>query len=899
MQIRELNIDGFGVFSDKQVTGLTDGLNVIYGENEAGKTTLIEFIRRMFFGAARKSKGYNLYSPLNGGRHGGRLKCQSASKETFQVSRTFSGKEDIDISPAVAGFTGQAALTSILDNASANIFQNIFAFTLDELQSFNSLEEGEIKNRIYGAELGLGTVSLKEVEESIDKPAKEIFLPKGKKTQTHLLLKEIQRIEQEIQTIQTQVQEYDRLTRQWETCKKEQRPRQEKIDSLEVEKRNLETRKELYPVVREMHDIEADINKTGEVVEIPSSGLKTLDAWVEERKSLLLRLDEEESQVNAIRIEQGSLSVNHDLLGHEADIIHLQQSIQSINSSLKDSGTLEQEKTVLEKEIQADLQEIGDPWDREKVLNFTEFNRDKISEIESFLKAFESHRLDVTKARDRLENHQEQRVREQSKGWNLPSWLKAIASGFTGLGLVGLIWGGLEMNVPLLVVSLVVTVFGLFFFWKMVADKKGFARVDHLENSLKEKLSQTEVAEDQKKSEWRTWLKAMAFAETLEPLGAQEFANALKEIKRKFLNKTDIERRMADMQAFLSGITHRIEKIKPCLPDTCFEGSVSANIEIISRMFAEAKENLIGKNRTEKLVQQQVYKIDKLKSQLREVETSLKEMVQKAGAEDEADYREKFDLFIKRNSLLEQAERKRSMIQMRVGGGSRYEQFLKEIDSKSPDEIMDELNQVAHRLDAVQQEKSHVDQTIGAIRNQLDQVASNDEMLIKQGELEVKKQKLREAVKQWATAKIALAMLDSAKKEYEKTRQPGVLKSAESVFAEITAGKYLRIVKPLDEDEIFIQNTHGVQTKVSETSRGTREQLYLCMRLGLIEEYESRSEPLPLVMDDVLVNFDDSRKVKVIETLTRFSKSRQIIVLTCHKASLDAYLKAGATRIRI
>ena len=126
-----------------------------------------------------------------------------------------------------------------------------------------------------------------------------------------------------------------------------------------------------------------------------------------------------------------------------------------------------------------------------------------------------------------------------------------------------------------------------------------------------------------------------------------------------------------------------------------------------------------------------------------------------------------------------------------------------------------------------------------------------------------------------------------------------MLKSAEAVFSEITGGKYPGIVKPLDEDEVFIQNVHGVQKKVSQTSRGTREQLYLSMRLGLIEEYESRSESLPIVMDDVLVNFDDSRKAKVIATLAHFSRGRQIIVLTCHEASLNAYIQAGATRIEI
>lgn len=899
MQIREINIEGFGVFSGKQVTGLTAGLNIIYGENEAGKTTLIEFIRRILFEVSTRNKKVNLYPPLNGGRHGGSLKCQLASQETFLVSKTFSEKDSVELSPALAGLKGQPALDSILSHASVNIFQNIFAFTLDELQSFDSLEGDEIKNRIYGAELGLGTVSLKQVEDFIDKPAEEIFLPRGKKTKTNLLLNEIKTIEQDIQTIQSQSQEYDSLTQQLESCEREQLSRQEKIESLEAEKRNLETRKDLYQVVREMRSLESDIKKLGEVREFPLTGLQTLDAFLDEKKNLLLRLDEEESRVNEMRIEQGSLSVNHDLLSHEADITHLQQSTQSINASFRDSGKLQLEKATLEKVIHADLEEIGRSWDEEKILNFTEFNRAKISQIESFSKAFESHRLEVAKARGRLEDHKEQIAREQSKGWKLPPWLQTIAYGLTGLGLAGLALGWVDKNVGLVVAATIAIIFGGVLFWKIVKGKKDFVREDHLEKSLTEKLSQAEEAHDQKKSEWRDWLKAMAFDETLEPLSAQEFGNGLKAIKGKLLSKTELERRISDMQESLTDTTKRIDKIKSSLPENSLQDSISVNIEILNRLFVEAKENLASKNQIGKQVQQQTFKIDKVKTRLKEVEHSFEQWVQKAGLADEEDYRIKYETFAKRNSLQELAEQKTGIIQGRVGGDPYYQQFLREIESQSPDGILDELNRVSGQLEELEVEKSQQDQTIGATRNQLEQLASNDEMLVKQAELEVRKQKLRDCSKKWATAKFALLLLELAKKQYEKTRQPGVLKSAEAVFSKITDGKYPRIVKPLDEDEVFIQNALGMQNKVSQTSRGTREQLYLSMRLGLIEEYESRSEPLPIVMDDVLVNFDDSRKDKVIATLKRFAQGRQIIVLTCHKASLEAYLEAGATRIEI
>jgi uncharacterized protein YhaN len=294
-----------------------------------------------------------------------------------------------------------------------------------------------------------------------------------------------------------------------------------------------------------------------------------------------------------------------------------------------------------------------------------------------------------------------------------------------------------------------------------------------------------------------------------------------------------------------------------------------------------------------------VFDLDKLKDQLQEVESSLEQMVKQSGVVDGEDYRAKHEILSKRNFLQEQAEQKRNVIEMRIGGDSRIEQFLREIESHSPDETLDALAQNSWKLDELQKKKDDAHENIGKTREQLELLASNDEMLIKQGDLENKIQKLRDCTKEWAAAKLALGMLESAKKIYEKNRQPEVLKSAEAVFSEITGGKYPVIIKPLDEDEVFIQNVRGAQKKVSQTSRGTREQLYLSMRLGLIEEYESRSESLPIVMDDVLVNFDDSRKAKVIATLAHFSKSRQIIVLTCHRASLEAYMKAEAARIEI
>ncbi|MFW6151316.1 MAG: ATP-binding protein, partial [Chloroflexota bacterium] len=162
-----------------------------------------------------------------------------------------------------------------------------------------------------------------------------------------------------------------------------------------------------------------------------------------------------------------------------------------------------------------------------------------------------------------------------------------------------------------------------------------------------------------------------------------------------------------------------------------------------------------------------------------------------------------------------------------------------------------------------------------------------------------KKQQLQDCYRDWARLQIPLYALDKAISRYETTRQPRVIRAAEDVFTRITGGVYTAIIKPIDSDTLQVRDTRGLSKDVTEMSRGTKEQLYLAMRLGLIKEYEQRSEPMPVVMDDILVNFDDERAPLAVKALAEFARDRQVIVLTCHKNTLGLYKRAGATEVAV
>ena len=70
-------------------------------------------------------------------------------------------------------------------------------------------------------------------------------------------------------------------------------------------------------------------------------------------------------------------------------------------------------------------------------------------------------------------------------------------------------------------------------------------------------------------------------------------------------------------------------------------------------------------------------------------------------------------------------------------------------------------------------------------------------------------------------------------------------------------------------------------------SEGTRDQLFLALRLALVERYVSDAEPLPFIADDLLVNFDDERAGEALRVLSALSENTQVMLYTHHPHLLD------------
>ena len=121
------------------------------------------------------------------------------------------------------------------------------------------------------------------------------------------------------------------------------------------------------------------------------------------------------------------------------------------------------------------------------------------------------------------------------------------------------------------------------------------------------------------------------------------------------------------------------------------------------------------------------------------------------------------------------------------------------------------------------------------------------------------------------------------------------MRKASEHFRRMTGGAYEKVEAIMGEQEIQVVESTGRARPVTELSRGTAEQLYLAMRFAFIDEYVEHSEPVPVLMDDVLVNFDAGRSSAASDAIVEFSQKHQVLLLTCHEQTVEEMGKAAKT----
>jgi uncharacterized protein YhaN len=290
---------------------------------------------------------------------------------------------------------------------------------------------------------------------------------------------------------------------------------------------------------------------------------------------------------------------------------------------------------------------------------------------------------------------------------------------------------------------------------------------------------------------------------------------------------------------------------------------------------------------------------------VRRLKRRRRELLRDAGAEDQQQLRQRAVQAARAELLRQQREALTREITAAIGGTCSEDALGRQLEDQADPQagtppLEARRDRLRERSAALEQRlKQHLEQR-GQLAEQLQTLAENREMAGKRLDLATVEKRLEEAIGRWQVLAVTNRVLDTIRTTYEKQRQPETLQEASGYLKRLTQGRYRRVWTPLGEDVLRVEDAQGNSLPVEVLSRGAREQLFLSLRLALAACYARRGAPLPLVLDDVLVNFDAARAKAAAAVLRDFATAgHQVLVFTCHEHILKLFkaLKVPISRL--
>ena len=243
--------------------------------------------------------------------------------------------------------------------------------------------------------------------------------------------------------------------------------------------------------------------------------------------------------------------------------------------------------------------------------------------------------------------------------------------------------------------------------------------------------------------------------------------------------------------------------------------------------------------------------------------------------------------------LVERSDRRRALQQalaeareglIRDGDGLAREAIEAEVAAHDPAEVVGlheqakgELAAVSERLSMLVQKRVTAEQAFSAIAGQANAAtaeAKRQEALAAMGEV----------AEQYLEIATANKLLKWAVDRYRDRKQGPMLQRASAIFSELTLGDFVKLGVDYEKDSpaLYAKRGTGQVVEVSGLSEGTRDQLYLALRVAALELHLENAKALPFVADDLFINFDDERSKAGLKVLAELSMRTQVVFLTHH-----------------
>ncbi len=226
----------------------------------------------------------------------------------------------------------------------------------------------------------------------------------------------------------------------------------------------------------------------------------------------------------------------------------------------------------------------------------------------------------------------------------------------------------------------------------------------------------------------------------------------------------------------------------------------------------------------------------------------------------------------------------------RNGDGLSIGALKEELNNCEIDTIEAEIEKISIELKELQCQRDNLRDQRRTIQNEIEEKDGGALAANASAQAEAHLADIAQHAEHYLRFQIGALILEQQIEDYRKENQAPVLGRAGELFSKLTLGSYAGLRDELDSSGkpiLLGVRPDDHEVAIAGMSDGSRDQLYLALRLATLEQHIKKEEPMPFVVDDILIGFDDDRTRVCLEVLAQLSTNIQVLLFTHHKRVLE------------
>lgn len=420
--------------------------------------------------------------------------------------------------------------------------------------------------------------------------------------------------------------------------------------------------------------------------------------------------------------------------------------------------------------------------------------------------------------------------------------------------------------------------------------EKDVAELEETTRLLGRELARTEKALAAWTTEWAVLMRELGLDDQTTPGEVSDHLQSIADGLRLVDDAKQIEIRIQAIEREAEDFERDVQALLLRLAPNLAGRPVD---EAIHQLTSQLTEQRAAKSRLDEL-NKQLRQAEKeardAEAELHAADAVLSELCRQAGC-DSVDQLEVIERrFLEQRALTEELrEVERELIDS--GDGLSLEGLETEAAEVDRDQVLAEINALDQRIDReLNPQRGVIFEQKLVAEQQFQAMAGSDEASALAEQAQQTLSEVRAHAERYIRLRLAARLLRDEIEAFRRKHRDPILTQASRYFSKLTCASLSGVETDFDESDqpvLVGVRPNGERLRVEAMSTGTRDQLYLALRLAALDHYAESAEPLPLIVDDILIQFDDDRSRATLDALAEFSSKTQVILFTHHERVAD------------